>query len=242
MVRRHPAAAVPAGAPLSEPPESLDIDTAKAALEQVNKRLDAELALKTATETRALTLAGQCTTLLSAITAAVLVEGYGNQRAPLLAAGIAGVICLFTAVIFAYISARPQTTNYLPGRLPDELWDDLVAPAMKGPEFMSRLMMGLQEAMVRNELNQRSRARSLSRAIVMVKLAVPLAIVASLLVRPVETYLLPIVVQPGPNAINFGSPPTGIQTPAHVQQPAGIQQRPSVQQPTGVQQPVDGQK
>jgi hypothetical protein len=38
---------------LSDLPESIDLDTAKAALEQVNKRLDAEMALKSSTETRA---------------------------------------------------------------------------------------------------------------------------------------------------------------------------------------------
>jgi hypothetical protein len=37
---------LPAGSALSDVPETLDLDMAKAALEQVNKRLDAELALK----------------------------------------------------------------------------------------------------------------------------------------------------------------------------------------------------
>jgi hypothetical protein len=186
LLRRDPAAALPPGSALSEPPEGLDLDTAKAALEQVGKRLDAELALKSATETRALTLAGQCTTLLSALTAGLLVETYGSHRLPLLAAGAAAGLCLFAAVLFAYSSANPRENGVLPGRLPDELWDDLVAPAMKGPEFMARLMLGLQDAMVQNELNQDRRARALTRAILMVRIAVPLAIAVFLATGPLR--------------------------------------------------------
>jgi hypothetical protein len=194
LVRRHPAAVLPAGTALSDPPQALDPDTAKVALEQVNKRLDAELALKSSTETRALTLAGQCTTLLSAITAAVLVEGYGSHRPPLMAAGIVGVVCLLTAVIFAYNSAQPRNTGVLPGRLPDELWDDLIAPGMKGPEFMGRLMLGLQDAMVQNELNQVKRARALANAVRTVRLAVPLAFAAALVANPVANHVLPYFI------------------------------------------------
>ncbi len=189
LVRRHPAAALPAGAALSEPPEGLDLDTAKAALEQINKRLDAELALKSSTEMRALTLAGQCTTLLSAITAALLVEAYGSQRAPLMAAGTVAGVCLFLAILFAYASANPRKTGVLPGRLPDELWDDLVAPDMKGAEFIARLVLGSQDAMVQNELNQTRRARTLTAAIAMVRAAVPLAIAAALIAGPATQWL-----------------------------------------------------
>nr|WP_294521299.1 hypothetical protein [uncultured Rhodopila sp.] len=180
-LRRHSAAALPPGSALSDLPESIDLDTAKAALEQVNKRLDAELALKSSTETRALTLAGQCTTLLSAITASVLVESYGSQRMPLILAGVGGGVCLFAAVLFAYNSARPRRGVVLPGRLPDELWDDLVAPDMKGAEFMGRLMLSLQDVMVRNELNQEKRARALTWAMLFVRLTVPTACLAAFL-------------------------------------------------------------
>jgi dihydroxyacid dehydratase/phosphogluconate dehydratase len=182
VIRRHPSAALPYGSALSDLPESIDLDTAKAALEQVTRRLDAELALKTSTETRALTLAGQCTTLLSAITAALLVEAFGGHRAPLLAAGAAAGACLFVAILFAYSSANPRKNGVLPGRLPDELWDDFVAPDMKGAEFIGRLMLGLQDAMVKNEQNQFTRARALAHAILMVKAAVPCAVAAALLV------------------------------------------------------------
>ena len=180
-LRRHISLALPAGSALSDLPESIDLDTAKAALEQVNKRLEAELALKSATETRALTLAGQCTTLLSAVTAAVLVEAYGSHRAALIAAGVAGGLCLFLAVVFAYSSAKPRKDVVLPGRLPDELWDDLVAPDMKGAEFIGRLMLGLQDGMVQNEVNQDRRATALATAILLVRAAVPIACVAALL-------------------------------------------------------------
>nr|WP_294554007.1 hypothetical protein [uncultured Rhodopila sp.] len=180
-LRGHRAAALPPGSALSDLPESIDLDTAKAALEQVNKRLDAELALKSSTETRALTLAGQCTTLLSAITAAVLVESYGSQRTPLILAGIGGGVCLFAAVLFAYSSAKPRRGVVLPGRLPDEMWDDLVAPDMKGAEFMGRLMLSLQDVMVQNELKQDKRATALKWAMLFVRLTVPVACLAALL-------------------------------------------------------------
>jgi hypothetical protein len=197
-LRRHRAAALPTGSALSDLPESIDLDTAKAALEQVNKRLDAELALKSATETRALTLAGQCTTLLSAITAAVLVEAYGSHRMPLIAAGIAGGLCLFLAVLFACSSAKPRKDVVLPGRLPDELWDDLVAPDMKGAEFIGRLMLGLQDVMVTNELNQERRGIALGNAILSVKAAVPVACVVAWLAFEAGPRLVSILTSVGP--------------------------------------------
>jgi len=204
LLRGHPAAALPAGSALSDLPESIDPDTAKAALELVSKRLDAELAAKTSTETRALTLAGQCTTLLSAVTAAVLVETFGGHRAPLIAAGVAAGACLFGAILFAYSSANPRETGVLPGRLPDELWDDLVAPGMKGSEFIGRLMLGLQDAMVQNEVNQYHRAGALTRAFRMVQFAVPCAVVAFFIATAV--YHTPRGEVPGSHA---SMPPAG---------------------------------
>jgi len=181
--RRSRAAMLPPRSALSDPPANICPETAKAALEQVNKRLDAELALKSSTETRALTLAGQCITLLSAIVAAVIVEafGSGSHKAPIIAAGTAGGLFLFFAVLLAYDSAKPRSTNVLPGRLPDEIWDDLIEPGMEGPEFIARLMLGQQDAMVQNEINQDERARQLELAIYMVTAAVPAAILAALL-------------------------------------------------------------
>jgi hypothetical protein len=215
LLRRHRAAALPAGSALSDVPETLDLDMAKAALEQVNKRLDAEFALKTSTEMRALTLAGQCTTLLSAITAAVLVEAYGNHRLPLLAAGVAAGICLFVAILFAYSCANPRANGVLPGRLPDELWDDLVYPGMKGPEFMGRLMLGSQDVMVQNEINQYKRARNLERAIAMVRAAVPLALIAACLAITLAKPLSHIVVfsQSSANVIHSGAGVSSAITP-----------------------------
>jgi hypothetical protein len=98
-----------------------------------------------------------------------------------MAAGIAGGSGLFAAILFAYRSAEPKNNGVLPGRLPDELWDDLVAPDMKGAEFIGRLMLGLQDAMVQNEVNQAGRARALTRAIFMVRVVVPVAIAAAII-------------------------------------------------------------
>ena len=178
-LRSHPAAALPPRSALSDPPDNINPEVAKAALEQVNKRFDALLAIKSSTETRALTLAGQCTTLLSAITAAVLFEAYGQQRGPLLWAGIAGGIGLFAAILFAYSSANPRDDNTLPGCLPDEVWSDLVDPTLQGPEFMARLMLSSQNALVRNENNQAARARSLAHAILAVRAVVPMALLSA---------------------------------------------------------------
>jgi hypothetical protein len=176
---RDPAAAPPPSSALSALPANIDLDTAKAAIEQVNRRLDAELALKSATEMRAMALAEQCTTLLSAITAAVLVEAYGSRRSPLIAAGIAGGLCLFLAVLFAYNSAKPRKDMVLPGCLPDELWGDLVAPDMKGAKFIGAMLLSLQDAMATNEAGQEKRAVALDRAILLAKVAVPLACAAA---------------------------------------------------------------
>ena len=153
--------------------------------------MDAKLALKSSTETRALTLAGQCATLLSALTAALLVEAYGSHGAPLMAAGITGALCLLMAVLSAYSSANPWKTGVLPGRLPDEMWDDIIFPDMKGAEFIGRLMLGAQDAMVRNELDQRCRAGALTRAIFMMKAAVPLAVGAALVTGIVARHPFP---------------------------------------------------
>jgi len=100
---------------------------------------------------------------------------------PLILAGIGAGVCLFAAVLFAYSSAKARRGVVLPGRLPDELWDDLVAPDMKGAEFMGRLILSLQDVMVQNELQQDKRARSLKWATLFVRLTVPVACVAALL-------------------------------------------------------------
>jgi hypothetical protein len=170
---------LPFGSALSEPPENLDLDTARAALEQINKRLDAQVATKGSTETRSLTLAGQCTTLLAAVVGATLVEAARSARLPLLLAGGAAAACLFMAVLLAYTSIRPRLDLVLPGRLPDELWDDLVAPDMRGAEFMARLMHGVQDAMLRNERAQHRRAAALARAVFSVVLAGPAALLGA---------------------------------------------------------------
>ena len=117
---------------------------------------------------------------------------------PLIAAGIAGGLCLFMAVLFAYSSARPRKDVVLPGRLPDELWDDLVAPDMKGAEFIGRLMLGLQDVMVTNELNQERRGIALGNAIPSVKAAVPVACVAAWLAFEAGPWLASFLTTSGP--------------------------------------------
>jgi fatty acid desaturase len=52
---------------------------------------------------------------------------------------------------------------------------------MKGAEFIGRLMLGLQDGMVQNEVNQDRRATALATAILLVRAAVPIACVAALL-------------------------------------------------------------
>jgi hypothetical protein len=167
---------IPAESEFADPPEDIDIDAAKAALEQVHKRLDAQLAVKATTETRALTLAGQCVAVLAAVTAAGLAEYFREQpRHSLVAGAAAGAGLLFAAVASAYDAARPRA-GLLPGRLPDEVWSELTAPGMKGAEFMARTILSLQDKMVRNEVEQSRRARLLSRALWLGTLAGPVAV------------------------------------------------------------------
>ena len=176
--RRHVAARLPAGTDLADPPESIDEGAAKAALDQIQKRQDGQVALKTSTETRALTLAGQCMTALVAVTGAGVLEWSGAARGPLLAAALGGGACLFVAIAFALAVVRPR--NFLlPGRLPDELWDELTAPDMKGPEFIARYIKSLQDGMAQNEADQRARAAALARAVRAALLAAPAAVLAA---------------------------------------------------------------
>lgn len=146
-------------------PEDVDPDKAKTALEQVMKRLDAQLAIKNSTETRALTLAGHCTTLLSVITGAVFVEAAGHHRMPLILAGIAAILCLFVAVLFAYYCASPRDKGIIPGRLPITLWRDFSDSDMNNAAFIGRLMIGAQNGMAQNEEYQNAKALALKWAI-----------------------------------------------------------------------------
>lgn len=175
-------------AELPDPPEGLDIDAAKAALDQVHKRQDAQLAAKTSIENRALTLAGQCMTALVAVTGAGFLEAAGQARAPLLAAAVAGGLCLFLAVLNALLLIRPRDDLILPGRLPDEVWDELLAPDMRGPEFIARYIKSLQDGMLRNEAAQTARARRLRVTVLCAMLAVPAAVAAAVAIRAADRF------------------------------------------------------
>lgn len=178
--RRHPSSSLPPGSELADPPESLDDSAAKAALDQVHKRQDAQLALKTSTESRAMTLAQHSLIVLVAVTGAALAEVVSAApRGVLIAAAVGGGICLFAAILCALQAARPRDF-LLSGRLPDVLWDDLLAPDMKGPEFIARYIKSLQDGMARNELQQLARANALIRAVWFFIAAVPMAILFAL--------------------------------------------------------------
>lgn len=165
---------------LDLPAEDVNIDTAKAAIEQVNKRLEASLTLKTSTETRALALATQCATLLSAVGGATLIEWSGKARVSLIHAGFTGAVLLVIAIICVYRAAKPTDKLYLPGRLPEELWPDLTAVNMTGPEFMLRLVAGLSDPMRKNESAQLIRATWFNRAIWIVVITPILSLASSL--------------------------------------------------------------
>jgi fatty acid desaturase len=169
---------MPKTADLARPDrEATDLDAAKAALDQVHKRQDALLAIKTSTENRALTLAGQCLTALVAVTGA----GFwaANQSPvtwPVLAATIAGGLCLLWAVWSALRVIRPRHDLTLPGRLPDELWQELTWPGIKGADFILHYLRNAQDTMVRNELAQHARAAALHATVRAAALAVPAAV------------------------------------------------------------------
>jgi hypothetical protein len=211
------------------PPDGVDLDVAKAALEQVNKRLEAELTLKGSTETRALTLAGQCTTLVTALAAALLVEIYGDHRAPLLAAGLVGALFLFGAILFAYYSADPRKNVVLPGRLPDELWNDFIYPGMAADLFIARLMMSQREAMIQNEVNQENRAKALNRAMLLVRLAVPAAILAAMIAVFIPHIISPSGTSPPASSQSMPSPssPALLPSPTSPSSPALLPPPPS---------------
>jgi len=170
---------LPGSDDLQDPPQDeLDGDAVKAAIDQVHKRQDAQLALKTATETRAMILAGQSLTVLVALTGGAFLEATSAApRGALLAAAGIGGVCLFVAVLFALRAARPRDF-LLSGRLPDVLWDDLLAPGMKGPEFGARYLKSMQDGMAANEALQHARANLLIQSLVAFVAAVPAAIVS----------------------------------------------------------------
>lgn len=179
--RARKPAPLPGSDDLPDPPQSdLDADAVKAAIDQVHKRQDAQLALKTATETRAMILAGQSLTVLVALTGAAFLEATSAApRGALLAAAGAGGVCLFVAVLFALGAARPRDF-LLSGRLPNVLWEELLAPGMKGPEFGARYLKSMQDGMAANEALQYARANLLIRSLVAFVVAVPAAIAAGM--------------------------------------------------------------
>ena len=178
---------------LSDPPAELEIDIAKAALEQVQKRLEAQLSVKASTEGRALILAGQCMPVLIAVTAAGIAEAARQQpHWFLVLAAVGGGLPLFAAVWTAYWSARPGSGT-LPGRLPVDLWEDMTAAQMKGPEFIARLVWSLHQGMLDNEDEQTLRATRLSRALTLAFLA-PVSAVVIALIAAKWSWIVPHVV------------------------------------------------
>lgn len=164
--------------------ETVDLDAAKAALDQVHKRQDALLAAKTSTENRALTLAGQCLTALVAVTGAGFwAASQTPLNWPVLAATIAGGISLLVAVWSSLRVIAPRQDLTLPGRLPDELWKELTWPGIKGADFIVRYLRNSQDTMVRNELAQHARAGALHATVRAAGLAVPAAVICGMLAR-----------------------------------------------------------
>jgi len=177
LLRYDPQQVAPGPADVSSPPpEKIDLEVAKTALEQANKRIEAQLAIKTSTEARAIALAGSCITVLTAVVGAGLVELTSQQRITLLAAAGMAAVCLSIAVYCAYRSIDPREIT-LPGRLPSDLWDDLIDVELSKGQFTAILVAGLQRAMVENEILQRERATWLQRSLSVAVAAVPFSFV-----------------------------------------------------------------
>lgn len=164
------------------PSNRVDPESAKTALEQVNKRLDAQLSIKTSTEARAVALAGSCVTVLTAVVAAGLIEVTGAMRPELVAAAVVATVFLLAAVGCAYRAIDPQAIT-LPGRLPSDLWDDLTDDTFSKEQFTLYMIAGLQRAMVGNERLQGQRAHWLRRSLRAAVLSVPAALVAAAVAR-----------------------------------------------------------
>jgi hypothetical protein len=173
---------------LREPVVSIPDTVLKAALEQTNKRIDAQLATKTATEARALALVGHCMTVLGAVGAAGLVELYGQHRFPLLMAASTAVIILFAAVVSAYLAVMPRFVT-LPGRLPSDMWDDIVDGELPEAQFLERLIAGFQSPMIDNEHAQLKRSRSLRRGLLLALSAVPASLLMAAVSDPSQTII-----------------------------------------------------
>jgi hypothetical protein len=158
---------------------SVNAEAAKAALDQVHKRQDALLAAKTSTENRALTLAGQCMTLLVAVTGAGF-WALTQKEWLVLAAALGGGACLLAAVWFALSVISPRYDLTLPGRLPDELWRQLTWPGMTQGDFIVQYLRNVQNGMLRNEVSQHARAAGLRATVLAAALAVPAALAAAM--------------------------------------------------------------
>jgi hypothetical protein len=174
--------------PLPDPPEDVNAEVAKIALEQVNKRFESQLSLKTSTEARALTLATNCVTILSFVTGGVFVEATHDMRLPLMVGGSVA-ICLLSAVVFSsYMVIRPSGIA-LPGRNPAGIWGDVIDSQLKAGEFAARLMQAAQIALVENQMKQQVRAKWLNRAIRFAFLTAPVCIVGFIVAQYVFVIL-----------------------------------------------------
>jgi hypothetical protein len=164
------------------PYDIVNADVAKVAITQVNKRLDGHLALKTATESRAMVLATNCVAVLIVVTGAAMFDFKTNGFSALVVAGITGATSLFISLMFAYLVIRPNTI-VLPGHLPSDIWHDITDPNMNGKDFMLRLIASSQQDMEKNERMQDQKGTRLRVAIALVILSVPLSAISFFVAR-----------------------------------------------------------
>jgi hypothetical protein len=178
------------------PYELIDTKVATLAMAEVKARLEGQLAVKAATEARATTLVNNCIAVLTVISGATLFDFRAHGFSPLIVAFIIGSICLLIAAFLAYLVINPSTLA-LPGRLPSQIWPELVKPKMDEKVFTVRLIASSQEGMYDNEIAQNQRGRRLKLAIFFAIIAIPVAGIG---------FLTAVSIPDSPNAVSWITP------------------------------------
>jgi hypothetical protein len=106
------------------PYDNVTVNVAKAAMVEIKSRLESHLAVKSAIEARAISLANNCVIVLATVSAAALYDLYKSHFSSITVAAICGSLMLMGAITSAYI-VMSSGSIALPGRLPSQIWMDL---------------------------------------------------------------------------------------------------------------------
>lgn len=164
------------------PYDEVCLEVAEIAIAEVNARLKAHMDVKSATENRATTLANNCIAVMTFISGAAFYDFKLNGTSAVTIAATCCLVFLYSSIAFAYTVIKPGTIA-LPGRLPSQLWTDMITPGMDKKDFLLRLFVTSQQEMFDNEISQNHRGRSLRNATIFAMLAAPIGLLGFLLAR-----------------------------------------------------------